>query len=299
VVDLAVGQKGLVARRQLLGLRLSAGTIDEWVAAGHLHVVYPGVYLVGHPVMAEGGRELAAVLASGPDSVLSHRSAAEVWKLIDLRRGLALQTTSPHRRIEGPRGIYVHSSIVLSQDEIDERNGIPITSAARTIFDFASQAAPWEVAKAYEEGLIQNYFTRDHMIVMAMRLKGRRGIRKVRELIDRDAPPSVTIEEAHRRLLELVRTSDLPHPRTEVKIDGKPVDILWGEAKLVVEMDGGAFHNTPSRAERDKLRDSELAAIGYLVIRVTWKELSKRPLALISRISQTYALRRSQPSNSR
>lgn len=295
---LAATQKGLVARRQLIRLGLSPATIDEWVATGQLNVVYPGVYLVGHPVMPNGGRELAAVLASGPGAVLSHRSAAEVWKLIEPRRGLALQTTSPDRRIEGPKGIYVHGSVVLAEDEIDARDGIPVTSAARTVFDLASQAATWEVAKAYEEGLIQNYFSRDRMIVLAMRHKGRRGIRKVRALIDRDAPPSVTIEEAHRRLLELIRSSDLPHPRTELKIDGRPADIVWEEAKLVVEMDGGAFHNQPSRIERDKLRDSKLAALGYVVVRVTWNELTQRPAALISRISQTYALRRSQLSSS-
>ena len=192
----------------------------------------------------------------------------------------------------------MHSSVVLAEDEVATRNSIPVTTADRTVFDLASQAAAWEVSKAYEEGLIRGYFSRNRMIVLAMRHKGRRGIRKVRALIDRDAPPSVTIAEAHRRLLELIRSSDLPHPRTEVRIDGKPADIVWEEAKLVVEMDGAAFHNTPSRIERDKLRDTKLAALGYLVIRVTWTELTKRPTALVSRISRTYALRCAQLPNS-
>lgn len=69
-------------------------------------------------------------------------------------------------------------------------------------------------------------------------------------------------------------------------------DIVWLEAMLVVEMDGAAFHSTPGRIEHDKLRDAELAARGYLTIRVTWKELTERPTAVISRISRAYAHRR-------
>ena len=209
-----------------------------------------------------------------------------------------LQITAPGWRREGPRGVFVHRTALLPPDETAEIGGLPVTSAARTVFDLASQAPAWEVSAAYEEGLIRGLFDRDLMIRMAMRHKGRRGIRSIRALIDRDAPPSVTIQAAHRMLLELIRGSGLPHPRTEFEIDGRPADIVWPEAKLVVEMDGGAFHNTVARIERDKVRDAERAALGYLTIRVTWGELTQHPGAVISRISRAYALRTAQPARS-
>jgi very-short-patch-repair endonuclease len=262
-----------------------------------LRVVHPGVYLVG-AILPAGADRLAAVYACWPTAVLSHRSAAEEWELIAKRDSFALQITAPGWRRRGPRGIYVHRTASLPPDEVDQIDGVPVTSAARAVFDLASQAPAWEVAAAYEEGLINGLFDRDQMIKMAMRHKGRRGISKIRFLIDRDAPPSVTIERAHRTLLELIRSSDLPPPKTEFKIDGKPADIAWPEAKLVVEMDGGAFHNTVGRIERDKLRDGERAAIGWLTIRVTWNELTKRPTALISRIARTYAIRTAAPTRS-
>lgn len=298
VVELATTQKALITRGQLVARGIRATTIDEWVAGGRLHALYPGVYsIVVGSLLPLGARELAAVYACGAGAVLSHRPAAEWWELIDGRRGFHLQVTVPDRRIDAPKGIYAHFSQLLRADECQIHNGIPVTSPARTVFDLASQAPTWELARAYEEGLIQGRFSRDSMIRMAMRHKGRRGITKIRALIDRDAPPSVTIREAHRRLLELIRASDLPHPRTEFVIDGRPADIVWEDAKLVVEMDGAAFHNTPSRIERDKLRDSKLAALGYLVVRVTWKELSERPAAVIARIASTYALRLPPPSS--
>lgn len=267
------------------------GTIDEWVRAGRLHPVHPGVYAVGHPVLAPGAARLAAVMACGPRAVLSHRSAAELWELVEPRRGRAMQVTVPGHGIQGPSGVYVHRTALLRPDERTFRDGTPVTSAARTVFDFASQASRGEVAAAYERGLIDNRFDRDDMIKMAMRHKGRRGITRIRALIDRDAPPSVTAREAHRMLLELIRSSSLPHPKTEAPIGRYRADILWPEAKLVVEMDSSRWHTTPGRIEHDKRRDADLAALGYLTVRVTWNDLTKAPIATMSRIAQIYATR--------
>jgi very-short-patch-repair endonuclease len=268
-----------------------SGTIDEWLLAGLLHAVYPGVYAVGHPVLAPRAALLAAVLACGPTAVLSHRSAAELWNLIEIREGFVIQVTVPGHGIEGPSGIYVHRTSELSRWERDEVDGIPVTSAARTIFDFASQAGRGEIEAAYERGLIDDRYTRDDMIKMAVRHKGRRRITEVRRLIDRDAPPSVTIKEAHRMLLELVRSSSLPHPKTEFPIGRFRADVCWPEAKLIVEMDSSKWHNTPGRIEHDKRRDAELAADGWMTIRVTWNDLTKHPIATVSRLAAIYATR--------
>lgn len=187
----------------------------------------------------------------------------------------------------GPVGIRSHFTRHLEPDERAVHHGVPVTSPARTLIDFAAQGSSYEVAKAYEEGLIREYYNRETIGRMLERHAGRRGIKKVRALYERDAPPSVTYREAHKRLLELIRSSGLPHPQTEVEIGRHRVDILWPEAKLIVEMDGAAFHSTPGRIEADKKRDAELAALGYLVIRVTWRQLVHEPQAVVGRIART------------
>jgi very-short-patch-repair endonuclease len=298
VVELSGNQKGLVRRDQLIALSIRPGTIDAWVARGLLHPVYDGIYMVGQPLLLPKADVLAAVWACGAKALLSHRSATEGWELIEPRKGRAIQVTVPGHRRPGPKGVFIHRTAELYPDEISEKDGIPITSPARTIFDFASQASRGEVSAAYERGLIERLFTRDDMIVLAMRHKGRRGIKKIRALIDRDAPPTVTIEEAHRMLLELVRSSGLPHPKTEVPIARYRVDMLWPDAMLVVEMDSSKWHTTPGKAEHDKKRDSELSAMGYLTIRVTWTDLNKHPGEVIATIAATYALRRPPPARS-
>src|SRR3954469_8487610 len=74
---LATRQLGLVATWQLLELGLSRGAIERRVRHGRLHPGHRGVYLVGHSVLPFNARELAAVLACGPDAVASHHGGLQ------------------------------------------------------------------------------------------------------------------------------------------------------------------------------------------------------------------------------
>jgi hypothetical protein len=78
---LATEQDGVVERRQLAGLGLSAAWIDHRVRAGRLIILYRGVYAVGHVALTNRGRTRAALIAAGSTAVLSHRTAAALWKL--------------------------------------------------------------------------------------------------------------------------------------------------------------------------------------------------------------------------
>lgn len=72
----AVVQNGLVTLEQLEGLGLTEDAVIKRVARGRLHRIHQTVYSLTPKVMTERGRFMAAVLACGPDAVLSHRSAA-------------------------------------------------------------------------------------------------------------------------------------------------------------------------------------------------------------------------------
>ncbi|MBS1885788.1 MAG: type IV toxin-antitoxin system AbiEi family antitoxin domain-containing protein [Actinobacteria bacterium] len=79
---LAVAQNGVVTLQQLEELGLTEDAIDKRVARGRLHRIHQTVYSLTPRVMTERGRFRAAVLACGPDAVLSHRSAAYLWGLV-------------------------------------------------------------------------------------------------------------------------------------------------------------------------------------------------------------------------
>lgn len=291
IVSIAARQQGLVTRRDLLAAGVPAATVSDWLGTGRLHQIHRGVYSVGQPVGGADARRMAAVLACGAGAYLSHRCCCEHWELVPAAPGTPLEVTVLGRRPKGPRGVRVHRAEEVAEDELTVLRGVPVTSAARAVIDLAATADRYTVAKAYEEGLIQGFYDRDEMARLVDRHAGRRGIKKVRFLVERDAPPSWTIGEAHKRLLELVRSAGLPHPETEVQIGPYRVDMLWRRERVIVEVDGATYHSLPSRIEADKRRDAELAARGYIVIRVTWRQLIDEPHAVLARITSVLAQR--------
>src|SRR5262245_3562426 len=72
-------QHGVVARRQLLGEGFSRHLVQDRITSGHLNRIHRGVYAVGHRKLTLKGVWMAAVLACGPDALLSHRAALALW----------------------------------------------------------------------------------------------------------------------------------------------------------------------------------------------------------------------------
>ncbi|HVD37443.1 MAG TPA: type IV toxin-antitoxin system AbiEi family antitoxin domain-containing protein, partial [Solirubrobacterales bacterium] len=103
---LAERQYGVVGRRQLLELGVGEDAIQHRLQIGRLHLIQKGVYSVGHRVVPRQGRWMAAVLASGPEAVLSHWSAAALWMIRPNSRS-RIHVTAPHRS-RSSKAIYRH-----------------------------------------------------------------------------------------------------------------------------------------------------------------------------------------------
>ena len=101
--------------------------------------------------------------------------------------------------------------------------------------------------------------------------------------------PALTRSEAERRLLELVRAARLPKPEANARLLGWEVDLVWRDARLVVEVDGYAFHSSRSSFERDRRKDAELIAAGYRVLRFTWRQIADEPAAVIAILAAALA----------
>src|SRR5215213_2092555 len=94
VAELARQQHAVVSRQQLLALGMGRRAIVGRLERGQLHEVFRGVYIVGVRRISTKGRWMAAVLAGGQGAVLSHRSAARLWRLLPPDSGLS-DVTSP------------------------------------------------------------------------------------------------------------------------------------------------------------------------------------------------------------
>lgn len=105
-------QHDVVSRRQLLALGFTPDGIKHRIAIGRLHQVRRGVYAVGRPSLTQHGRWMTAVLACGEGAVLSHSSAAALWRM-GFEKGGVIELSLPSSSDRGAaasRSIAVHPS---------------------------------------------------------------------------------------------------------------------------------------------------------------------------------------------
>ena len=287
IAQVAERQLGLVTRAQLMALGIRRGSVARRIEAGRLHTVHRGVYRVGYPSPLPFSRELAAVLGTGDGAVLSHGSAAYAWALAPEPKGCVEITIPPDRR-RARAGIRAHRSMLPSSD-ITTCHDIPTTTPTRTLVDMAAAAAPPELERAVENALRRRLATR-HALHAALACARRRpGTAALRALLERAEGPALTRSEAEARMLALVRAARLPPPEHNVRIEAMEVDLLWRDERLVVEIDGYAFHRGRAAFERDRARDAQLAAAGLRVMRVTWRQLVAEPEAIVARLAAALA----------
>lgn len=274
VARLAERQRGVVHRRQLVDCGVHPSGIDRRIRAGRLHPVLPQVFAVGHRALPSGGSAWAAVLWRGPASVLSHHTAAWIHGLHPVEPQV-VHVTSPAGRTASRTGWVTHRSRRL--DEIDVRTvrGLRVTRPARTLLDIAELASGAEVDRAIAEARVRRLVTADELRDVVARHPGRRGGRVITTLLEGEREPAITRSEAERRLLHVVRRAGLPFPRTNVRVVGYEVDAFWPDQRVVVEVDGYAFHRGRRAFEQDRRKAATLETNGYRVLRVSWRQITE------------------------
>jgi very-short-patch-repair endonuclease len=292
VLGLASRQHGLVSARQLGAAGLGRHAIAHGVAAGWLRRRHRGVYLVG-PLETPLTDAMAAVLAYGAGALLSHYAAAVVWGLRPAP-ARTIHVTVAGRDARSRDGICAHSVRRLHLRDAARRQGIPLTSAARTLLDLATQLNQRDLARAADEARIHRFVTDVSLKEQFERYPRHRGTAALTEVIRTE--PAFTRSEAERRLLELIRAARLPEPATNASSGGHEVDFLWPEHGLVVEVDGYAFHSSRSAFERDRRRDADLTRAGIAVVRVTWRQIADEPEAVVATLAAALAVQERRPS---
>jgi very-short-patch-repair endonuclease len=282
LAELASGQHGVVSHRQLIELGLGRQAILRRLEAKRLQRLHPGVYAVGHRALTPAACDLAAVLACGPQALLSHRAAGACLGLLQRRAG-PVDVTAP-RGCKPKSGILVHRSRVIHPDDRHQVNGIPVTSVARTIVDLAGVLDERRLTAVLNEAEVLRLFDLIAIEQTLERLPSRRGGRRLRKVLAAySEPPGYSTSEAERLLLRLCKEHGLPQP-SRVFAAGYELDFYWADAGLAVEVDGRAFHGTRRAFQDDRARDRRLAAEGIQVARVTWRDLTTGPARLAAEL---------------
>jgi very-short-patch-repair endonuclease len=124
------------------------------------------------------------------------------------------------------------------------------------------------------------------LVALIERHRDRRGTANLRGAIKEGLRPAVTKSELERRFLSLLDQAELPRPQTNVWLnlggEWMEVDCAWPEQRVIVELDGRAYHQTTAAFERDRTRDRRAQAHGWRPIRVTDRALRQEPDALVA-----------------
>ncbi len=113
---------------------------------------------------------------------------------------------------------------------------------------------------------------------------GRPGCRKLRALLNDIPEPALTRSPPEFLLLKRLRKAGVPQPRTNARVHGLEVDLLFPDHGLAVEIDGYAYHRQRPAFEDDRSRDAALAARGIMVLRFTPRQLTREPDKVLARL---------------
>lgn len=284
LAKLAARQHGVVSWWQLRALGYSKRAIYLRCKSGHLHRIYRGVYGVGHTRLSVKGRWMAAVLACGPDAVLSHGAAAALWELQNAPSGKIDVTSTSRHAIRGVRCHF--SRTPLHPDDRTIIDGIPVTSISRTLLDQAEVLRHQRLRSTVEAAQRRDLLDSRKLDPLLERSFGRRGVTPLRRVLSElhDEAPW-TQSHLEQRFLELIRDAGLPEPRTNVIVDGELVDCFWPQHNLVVELDSFGFHRSKRSFEDDRRKDTRHTLAGRRSMRVTRARVEREQRALLGDLS--------------
>ena len=244
--------------------------METRVRAGRLHRIHRGVYAVGHTRLSRNGRFMAAVLAYDAGAVISHRSAAALWGLTG-EAPVRVDITRPSAGGRQHPGIAFHRTRRLPDHERTTKDGIPVTTVARTLLDLADRDSV--------EGAVASADRKELLDVNAVHRTiadnpGRRGTKRLLAALDAPVLTRSELEEAFRALVD---RAGLPRPRLNARVAGLEVDFHWPDHDLVVEADGYRYHRGRAAQENDRRREAILARASIRTHRFTHRQIVRDP----------------------
>lgn len=269
---LAARQHNLVTTRQMHGLGFDNAGIRRRAGAARLHRIHHGVYAVGTPNLTREGWYLAAVLAAGADAVLSHASAAALWRIAKAPLS-PVHVTAPTRNGRKTRpGIQIHRP--SGPLEHTTLRGIAITSPGRTLMDLAEHAAPREIERALDEARFL-HLLHQPSLQRLFRDHPRRSARLRAALARHEPGTTRTRSTPEERFLAWLRRRRLPQPLLNQRVEGYEVDALYPDHGLIIEIDTFHTHGDYGSYRRDRARDRRLAAAGFRVMRLDEEDYTR------------------------
>jgi hypothetical protein len=291
-------QNSVFTAQQARDAGYSAKQLRHRLRSGQWTVVFGSVYADRAAALTPVSRARAAALAAGGGANVSHMTSAVLWDLRVPRDPEAHVIVAPHRRLR-IAGLRPHR-LELSEAEIAVVNGIPCTTLLRTMLDCLLWL-PEEAGRAMAVDALQRGRVSVEELRTALRRTGQRhGLSRAWSVVADIGAGAHS--EAEVRVHALLRRAGVTRWTANTPVSDADgligiVDVLFDGARVVVEIDGRAYHSDDVAFQRDRTRQNRLMRAGYLVLRFTWDDVVARPDEIVALVRHALDGRASDASH--
>jgi very-short-patch-repair endonuclease len=277
--QLGARQENLVTTEQLDGLGFSRKEVLGLVKRRYLHRIHRGVYAIGTRQLTRRGWLLAASLACGETSFLTHRTGAAVRGLRTVNPW-EIHVTVIGTAIRRRRGIVIHRiTEPPHRSEVTTVDGLRVASVPLILIQLAPHESRAELDRMIEQAVRRDLLVMNEMEEALARHPGARGVCKLRAALEAYSPKPFDKSDFERVVGEAIAADPrIPPPlRHQHFMTGDirwELDFYWPDRRVVLEVDGDRYHRTPKDRERDRIKDAKLMAAGLVPMRMTdtrWK----------------------------
>lgn len=292
LLELASRQDGLFTASQAYDVGVPSATLERDVLGGHLCRVARGLYAVAGAPLGWRRDARTGLLLTGPDAVLSHRTAAALSRLRGIASG-PIEVTAPRgrrRRTRHRAGFTVHESTDLRSVDVTLVAGFACTNLVRTFIDLGASAPEHVVEDAFDDAVRRGVVAAGAVALRYRELsrQGRRGCGPIGRILARRDPSFERSNTFEKALLRLVRSAGLPEPVAQLRVDGPTwtyfLDFGWPDGKVAVECDSLDWHTGLRALQHDDERQNRLVLAGWTVLRFTWRDVHDRPDLVVAQL---------------
>jgi very-short-patch-repair endonuclease len=277
---------------------MGKATIGRRVSTGVWNRPYPGVYVLGGAPPTRLQALWAAVLAAGGGALVSHESGA----IFHGARGLApepLTLTAPHGAHHRLTGVTVHQIDDVAEWHRTTVDGLPVVTAARSVVELGSRLSLERLGDVADD-LVQARATTWRAIGAVFRdvaRPGKPGMPTVAALLDDRFGTGVPAASAlERALFTALAAAGLPAPVRQMPLPGHGrvrglVDAAYLDARVLLETDGRTYHMRLQDMRRDRERDAQAVATGWVTLRFMYDQVVGDPAGVCADIAAARRVR--------
>ncbi len=282
IQELAKQQRGVVSWPQLQTLHVTQSQVARRVRSGEWVRELAGVWRLSWAEQSWMQKVWCASLWAGAEACLSHGTAARLWELDEIGAE-TVEVSAPYQLWVNALWLVPHKTECMSRHVQRRKNGVAVTSPARTLVDLAAVVDEDTLQRAMENAFRRRIASVSEVrrVLRYLPERGRSGTGKAAKLLEQGVWSENAQSELERRALRLFRRYRLPIPHCQYTVlEGDQclgmVDFAWPNAKVIVEAEGFEFHSGREAWDRDIARYNALVFHGWTVVRLTESDLRSR-----------------------